>query len=145
MPNPFQIIPAKVRVWLYLAYGTAGLAVSSVATYAIAVGDTVPKWAIGAAAVLTPIGTALGFVAASNTTQAATATVTAPADVELRTNAPDDADDFYEPDEDPKDVKAAFEAGPKNITSTTTSTQTYAGDSKRAATYGSDGYEDGTG
>lgn len=64
--NPFTTIPADVRKWLYLAYGTAGLVFASIVTYATAVGESIPDWVTGASAVLVVVGTALGFTAASN-------------------------------------------------------------------------------
>jgi hypothetical protein len=84
MPNPIQLIPAKVRLWLYIAYGIAGLVATSVSTYIVATGGDVPPWTVGVGAVLAgPLAVAFGFVAASNTTQANTAVVTAPDDVAI--------------------------------------------------------------
>ena len=68
--NPFVAIPANVRKWLYLAYGTVSLALAAVTTYNAALRQDSPDWITGAAAVLVVIGTALGFTAASNITPA---------------------------------------------------------------------------
>jgi hypothetical protein len=67
--NPLMGIPAKVRLWLYVAYGAAGLVISSVATYCTAVGTPVPRWSVGSAAVLASVGVAFGATAASNVTR----------------------------------------------------------------------------
>ncbi|MDR6861991.1 hypothetical protein [Phycicoccus sp. 3266] len=89
MTNPFVIIPAQVRLYLYLVYGVATLIISAVAAYAGALQHDVPEWAIGTGGALVPIGAALAGMAASNTTKSNTAVVEAPADVAI-TPAPAD-------------------------------------------------------
>lgn len=65
--NPLQAIPPKIRLWLYVAYGLAGLAVGSVATYCAATDQGVPTWVAGVSAVLVgPLAAAFGGIAASN-------------------------------------------------------------------------------
>lgn len=81
--NPFQIIPPKVRTALYLVYGLVALATTAGAAYCGAIGEPVPGWLIGVGAALVPIGSAFGFTAASNVTQAQTVALTAPATVEV--------------------------------------------------------------
>ena len=76
--NPFTSIPPRVRLWLYLLYGLATLAVSSVGTYQAALHHPVPDWAVGAGAVLVPIGVALAATAASNTPNSTTPGVSGP-------------------------------------------------------------------
>ena len=66
MHNPFSVIPAKVRKWLYLVYGTASLVVSGVAAYSGALQQDVPAWAIGVGGALVPIGAAFAALAGSN-------------------------------------------------------------------------------
>ncbi len=66
--NPFQIIPPTVRKWLYLTYGVTSLALTCVTAYVTALGQPIPSWVVGGAAVLVPVGTALGFTAGANVT-----------------------------------------------------------------------------
>lgn len=84
--NPLAILPAKVRLYCYLAYFLLALAFTAIGAYFIALKQPVPDWCIGGAAALVPIGAAFAAVAASNTTRntaANTAVVTAPASVNL--------------------------------------------------------------
>lgn len=68
--NPFTAIPAHVRRWLYLTWGTAGLAVGSVTAYIAATpADESLPWLGGVAAALVVVGTGLGFTAAANTVE----------------------------------------------------------------------------
>ena len=68
--NPLTLIPAKARLYAYLAYGFAALVVSSVAVYFTAVGDSVPKWVGGAAAVLGGLAAPFGALAGSHVNKA---------------------------------------------------------------------------
>lgn len=67
MNNWTQLIPARIRTTLYVAFGTLSLAQTGILAYTSAVGQTAPAWAIGGGAVLGVIGGAFGFVAAGNT------------------------------------------------------------------------------
>lgn len=68
MNNWTQLIPARLRSTLYVAFGVLSLAQTAVLAYSAAVGSTSPVWAVGAGAVLGVVGGAFGFVAAGNTT-----------------------------------------------------------------------------
>lgn len=69
MNSPLTLIPAKVRLGVYLTYFLLTLAFSSVGAYFLALHERVPDWAIGGAAAIVPIGAAFAAVAASNTFQ----------------------------------------------------------------------------
>jgi hypothetical protein len=56
-------IPARVRQLMYLVWSLSGLVMASIIAYEAAVGDAAPKWAGGVGAVLSVLGTALGFTA----------------------------------------------------------------------------------
>ena len=84
--NPLVVLPAKVRLYCYLAYFLLALAFTAIAAYFAALKQPVPDWCVGSAAALVPIGAAFAAVAASNTTTntaANTALVAAPADVHI--------------------------------------------------------------
>lgn len=65
--NPFQMIPEAVRQKVYLIFALVTLVPLVVAGYCGATGDGVPTWAIGLGGALVPIGSFIGFTAASNT------------------------------------------------------------------------------
>lgn len=69
--NALTLVPAKVRLWLYVVYGVAALAVSSTAIFYTAVGSGIPKWVGGAAAVLGGLAAPFGALAGSNVTKRA--------------------------------------------------------------------------
>lgn len=64
MQNPLTQIPAKVRYWLYLAYGLVTLVLGGL--QAAGVHDVRGVSVVGALAFLGFAGTVLGFTAASN-------------------------------------------------------------------------------
>lgn len=64
MQNPLTQIPARVRFWLYLAYGVVTLALGGL--QAADVHDVHGVSVVGSLAFLGFVGTVLGFTAASN-------------------------------------------------------------------------------
>lgn len=84
MQNWTQLVPARIRSALYVAFGTLSLGQTAVLAYTAAINAPSPTWAIGAGAVLGVIGGAFGFVAAGNTT------VTADPDENLDLDVDDD-------------------------------------------------------
>lgn len=65
--NPFTLIPAGVRRIIYIAYGSATLALTMATAGYASVDQAVPSWLNAAGAALVPLGAALAAVAASNT------------------------------------------------------------------------------
>lgn len=66
--NVTQLIPARLRSALYVAYGVAAVAIGATSTWFATTNGAVPGWVGGVTAVLAYVGGALGFVAAGNTT-----------------------------------------------------------------------------
>lgn len=91
--NVLQNIPVKVRRWVYSLYSLAGVAVGALAVADVQVGK--------APDVLAYLGVALGITAATNAVETNTATVTAPATVEVTALA--DTRDYVAEDGDPSD------------------------------------------
>ena len=92
MPTtPLTLIPAKVRLIIYLALFLVALVLTCAAAYFQTLELPVPDVIRGVAGALVPATAVFSAVAAANTTNATapqTAIVQAPADVELRVDGP---------------------------------------------------------
>lgn len=64
--NPFTLISARVRLWLYGVAGFSGLGLGAVTAYCEAVGTPRPTWVVGASAALAVLAAPLFAMAASN-------------------------------------------------------------------------------
>ena len=64
--NPFTLISARVRLWLYGVAGFSGLGLGAVTAYCEAVGTPRPTWVVGASAALAVLAAPLFALAASN-------------------------------------------------------------------------------
>ena len=64
--NPFTLISARVRLWLYGVAGFSGLGLGAVTAYCEAVGLPRPAWVVGASAALAVLSAPLFALAASN-------------------------------------------------------------------------------
>ena len=64
--NPFTLISARVRLWLYGVAGFSGLGLGAVTAYCEAVGTPRPAWVVGASAALAVLSAPLFALAASN-------------------------------------------------------------------------------
>ena len=64
--NPFTLVSARVRLWLYGVAGFSGLGLGSVTAYCEAVGTPRPTWVVGASAALAVLAAPLFAMAASN-------------------------------------------------------------------------------
>lgn len=64
--NPFQLIPPKARAICYMAYGFAGLAVTSVAAGFGAIDHAVPTPVLWVGGALVPLAPLFGVAAVSN-------------------------------------------------------------------------------
>jgi hypothetical protein len=66
MPTPLDNCP-RIRLAVYNAYWSIGLAIGSTQAYCIAMGHAAPAWLTGITAVYTYLGIAVGYTAAANT------------------------------------------------------------------------------
>ena len=64
--NPFTLVSARVRLWLYGVAGFSGLGLGAVTAYCEAVALPRPTWVVGASAALAVLAAPLFALAASN-------------------------------------------------------------------------------
>lgn len=83
MSNFFnELLPPKVRKIIYVAYASIGVALGSIQSGYMAADISSPLWLVISFAVFTYVGTALGIVAATNTTVPTVAVTGVPEDFE---------------------------------------------------------------
>ena len=69
-PNPLTLLPAKVRLAIYVAYGCLAIAgIGAAAYYAALPALTVPDWLTGGLAVLGALAAPISILAAGNVQQ----------------------------------------------------------------------------
>lgn len=64
--NPFTLVSARIRLWLYGIAGFSGLSIGAIAAYCEATGTPRPSWLVGASAALGVLVAPLYALAASN-------------------------------------------------------------------------------
>ena len=79
--NPFTLVSARVRLWLYGVAGFSGLGLGAVTAYCEAVGTPRPTWVVGASAALAVLAAPLFAMAASNVTSQVTVAADPPSKV----------------------------------------------------------------
>ena len=79
--NPFTLVSARVRLWLYGVAGFSGLGLGAVTAYCEAVALPRPTWVVGASAALAVLAAPLFALAASNVVPQVTVAAGPPAKV----------------------------------------------------------------
>lgn len=85
--NPFTLVSARVRLWLYGVAGFSGLGLGAVTAYCEAVALPRPTWVVGASAALAVLAAPLFALAASNVVPQVTVAADPPAGLRWSTSS----------------------------------------------------------